>query len=952
MSECPARVLELVRHYRDHRDSFQSRAYDEANLRQEFLNPFFAQLGWDMERADDVADAYKEVVYENRAKVGSCTDIYDYLFRIGGTPKFLVEAKKPSVNLLTDPEPASQLRRYGWNRKFPLCVLTNFETFAVYDTRIPPREGDSTKTGRVKYIGFEEYPTRWEEISQVFSKESILKGRFDKEAGRKNRPGTEEVDEAFLSEIEAWRAKLATNVKLRNQELGQPEVNFAVQTTINRIVFLRICEDRGVEAPRRLLACTKGSGVYARLVELFREADDKYNSGLFHFHPERGRKSVEDGITPGLAQNDDILRELISGLYPPASSYDFSIIPVEILGQVYERFLRSVIVVTEKRARVELKPEVRKAHGVYYTPTFVVDYIVQNTLGRLLEGRTPDEVAEIRVVDPACGSGSFLLGAYQYLLEWHLRFYSSEPKKWKDRVTQVGPSTFALVARERTRILLNNIHGVDIDSQAVEVTKLSLLLKALEKTPGEVIERQLKLAHERALPDLDPNIRCGNSLIAPDFYSSRQTTLTDPALSRRINVFDWNREFPSVFSRSSPGFDVIIGNPPYIPPELVSEEEKQYIKKRHPELSRKYDSSIVFILSMPGKLRNAGALGFISSVTWQTGENYDEVRKVLFTKYGLEQIVNLPWDIFKDAYVDTCVYVIRTAPCGQYGLYRFPKKEKSPDLPGINLTKVPYNLVSPPEFKLVLDPAAHALMRRLSSDRRFVPLGELTKSTQGLAGNRFKLNDAAKGAHWFPFLEEGQVHRYSTEFAKTAFADMGPFPSLRPYYEADPKVLVRRVISRDDRLQCAYFDRQMVFKKDINPFKLSAEGWDPRYILAILNSRLMSYLYLNTSSIATKDDFRQTTLAELRRLPIRRVSKDDTVLMGSSERLAALATRAEILSRNLANARVDNERITIERQLSAVEDEIDGIIYRLYELGPDDVGRIRGLPVGGGSREG
>ncbi|EQD68364.1 type II restriction enzyme, methylase subunit, partial [mine drainage metagenome] len=168
----------------------------------------------------------------------------------------------------------------------------------------------------------------------------------------------------------------------------------------------------------------------------------------------------------------------------------------------------------------------------------------------------------LKVLDPACGSGSFLLQAYQYLLDWYLDQYSQNPKKWKDRIVRTGSETFSLSSRERSRILLNNIYGVDIDSQAVEVTKLSLLLKALEKTPGEAIDLQLRLLHERALPDLEANIKRGNSIVGSDFYSTRQTTLLEPVSDHAVDVFQWEREFPPIFERPDPGFDVIIGNPP------------------------------------------------------------------------------------------------------------------------------------------------------------------------------------------------------------------------------------------------------------------------------------------------------------------------------------------------------------------------------------------------------
>lgn len=658
---CPPRVIELVERFRENKESYHSGAYDEAKLRREFLDPFFAELGWDMENASGVAEAYKEVIYENRARLGVKTDVHDYLFRIGGTPKFLVEAKKPAVNLLDSSDAASQLRRYGWNRKLPLCILTNFESFVTYDTRVPPRENDPASMARTLVVNFEDYARRWDEIAGVFSKESILKGRFDKEAGRKDRRGTEEVDDSILSEIEGWRAELATNIKLRNQSLNQQELNFSVQATIDRIVFLRISEDRGVEAPRRLLACARNPGVYGRLLELFRQADDRYNSGLFHFQAEHGRMSKEDSLTPGLAIDDAVLKDVVGRLYPPASIYDFSVIPVEVLGQVYEQFLGKVIVVTEKRARVEEKPEVRKSGGVYYTPSYIVDSIVRKTLGPLLAGKTPDEVARLKIVDPACGSGSFLLRAYQALLDWHLEQYERNPRRWKDRVSQTGPTTYSLVSHERTRILLNNIFGVDIDPQAVEVTKLSLLLKVLEKTPGEVIDLQLKLTRERALPDLDSNIKCGNSLLD---YRQIGQVLLDEESRRRVNPFDWRSEFPTVIGQG--GFDAVIGNPPYIRVQVMKEWAPLEVElyKRQYQAARKgnYDVYVCFIERGLELLNSAGRLGFIVPHKFFNAVYGGPIRELIASDSHLAEVVHFgDQQVFPDATTYTCLLFLTKA---------------------------------------------------------------------------------------------------------------------------------------------------------------------------------------------------------------------------------------------------------------------------------------------------
>ena len=202
------------------------------------------------------------------------------------------------------------------------------------------------------------------------------------------------------------------------------DLNYAVQVTIDRIVFLRMCEDRGIEPYGQLREIVAGKNVYTGIMELFNRADKKYNSGLFHFLQEKGRSEPPDMLTPNLALDDQALKAIVKGLYYPESPYEFSVLPAEILGQVYEQFLGKVIRLTAgHRAVIEEKPEVKKAGGVYYTPAYIVDYIVGQTVGKLLEGKTPEDAARIKILDPACGSGSFLIGAYQYLINWHRDWY-------------------------------------------------------------------------------------------------------------------------------------------------------------------------------------------------------------------------------------------------------------------------------------------------------------------------------------------------------------------------------------------------------------------------------------------------------------------------------------------------------------------------------------------------
>ena len=643
----PKEIAELIERFDRNLDNYKSGQYNEAQLRQDFLNPLLGALGWDMTNKAGYAEAYRDVIHEDAIKIGGATKAPDYCFRIGSVKKFFVEAKKPAVNLKDDVSPAFQLRRYAWSAKLPLSILTDFEEFAVYDCRIKPVQTDKASTGRVLYFTYKDYPAKWDELVNIFSREAVLKGSFDKYAeSSKLKKGTATVDDAFLNEIEDWRDLLARNIAIRNPDLSQRELNFAVQRTIDRIVFLRICEDRGIEEYGRLQTQLNGTNVYKRLVQLFSQADDRYNSGLFHFQREKERHEEPDKLTPNISIDDKPLKDIINRLYYPESPYEFSVLSADILGQVYEQFLGKVIRLTAgHQAKVEEKPEVRKAGGVYYTPKYIVDYIVKNTVGKLVEDKKPKEVEKLNILDPACGSGSFLLGAYQYLLDWHLKWYiENEPDKWakaKQPSIYQGPSpdphtpNWNLTTSEKKRILLNNIYGVDIDSQAVEVTKLSLLLKVLEGESNQTLANQLRMFHERALPDLGDNIKCGNSLVGPDFY--QQQTMLDDEERYRVNVFDWDKEFSAITKAG--GFDAVIGNPPYVRQESLS-DFKDYFASHYEAFDGVADLYAYMMERSVKLLREGGRFSFIVSSSFLRTTYGEPLRRTLKKHAAVLRIVD------------------------------------------------------------------------------------------------------------------------------------------------------------------------------------------------------------------------------------------------------------------------------------------------------------------------
>ena len=611
------KLQKLVEHFSDNEEYYKSKEYKEDHLRQEFINPFFKALGWDMDNEQGFAPQYREVIHEDRLEIEGKPKAPDYAFKVGSDRKFFVEAKASSVKVFSEIDPAFQLRRYAWSGKLPVSILTDFEEFSIYDATIEPKHTDKSSVARVKYIHYKDYIKEADYLWDTFSKEAVWKGSFDKFA-KTEKKGSQLVDKSFLKEIELWRDLVAKDIA-SNNKLNIYELNFVVQKFIDRIIFLRIAEDRGVESYETLRSAVKSPDTYSQLLKIFSRADEKYNSSLFDLK--------KDEFSTKIKISDKTLDRILNNLYYPKSPYEFSIIGVDILGSVYEQFLGKVIRLTKGgNAIIEEKPEVKKAGGVYYTPQYIVDYIVKNTVGELVEGKTPKDVAKLKIVDPACGSGSFLIGAYNYLLNWHHKYYVEndvEKNLKAKKLFKDAEGNFFLSTQEKKDILLNNIHGVDIDPQAVEVTKLSLALKMLEGENSETIGAQFVMFADRILPDLSSNIKCGNSLIGSDYYSDKQITLLGDEELRKVNAFDWDKEFPLVFRYG--GFDAVIGNPPY--GAELTQNERDYLGVKYD--STNLDTAVLFMVLANNLLKKNGINSFIIPKAFTYASNWADIRQNL-----------------------------------------------------------------------------------------------------------------------------------------------------------------------------------------------------------------------------------------------------------------------------------------------------------------------------------
>ncbi len=990
--QAPDKIKRLVDNFSEHNDQYKSSSYNETQVRRDYIDPFFSALGWDIDNKEGLAEAYRHVIHEDAIKIGRSTKAPDYGFRYGGQLKFFVEAKKPSVYIKGDPSPAYQVRRYAWSAKLPISILTDFEEFAVYDCRVKPDEKDKASTARVMYITFDQYLEKWDELYDRFSYDAIGKGRFDKyiESPKKKR-GTAEVDDEFLKEIEAWREMLAKNIALRNPSLSIRDLNFAVQKTIDRIIFLRICEDRGIESMEQLRALQNGANIYQRLCQIFLNADNRYNSGLFHFDEEKGRSTPVDEMTLELKIDDKPLKEIFKHLYYPHSPYEFSVLPADILGQVYERFLGKTIRLTRgHQAKVEEKPEVKKAGGVYYTPTYIVDYIVKNTVGKLLEKKTPNQVEKLKILDPACGSGSFLIGAYQYLLDWHEKKYmESGGKTKKSKLYEVRDGEYRLTTAERKKILLNNIYGVDIDPQAVETTKLSLLLKTLEGESDQTLTAQMKLIKERALPDLGDNIKCGNSLIGPDFYDGEQSDLfLDEEERYRINAFDWEAEFTDIFKQG--GFDAVIGNPPYIRQEMLT-QFKPYFEKKYDVYHGVADIYVYFIEKGVSFLKENGQFGIIVANKWMRA-NYGEPLRRWMKAGRIEEIIDFgDMPVFQKA--TTYPYILRLSKDG---------KGKSFDVTQIKSLEfaelqeaveegryeVEHGALNDNGWSLT-DEKTRKLLEKLKTIG--IPLGEYVDG-KVYYGIKTGLNEAfvidektrqnliaedPKSAELIkPFLAGRDIKRYKEPTSDKFLISIpkgwtnaqlkqkqNAWNCLKEAYPAIAKHLEPYTAKGEKRYDkgdywwelraCDYyeeFEKPKIIFPDISTRGNFAYEANQSYLgntayimptddislLAQLNSCLMTFYYSHiTSSI--RGGYYRFIFQYVTQLPIRTIdfdSKDDVV---KHDKMVTLVERMLDLNKKLDSANSPHDKTRIERDIAATDNQIDRLVYDLYNLTEEEI---------------
>lgn len=677
-AEGRARVERLVRAFADGIGGFKESTYDEARLRRGFIDPLFEALGWEVEESAQRLGKKRDVILEDRDGTGRRPD---YGFYSGARLMFCLEAKKPAVSIATDKDAIYQAKSYAWHLRVPLGLLTDFEELRGFFVDRPPQR-DKPRAGELSPLSltYDQYVAQWDFLWDTLSRDAVADGSIERfvrqQVGGRGelltRRGAVPVDAAFLNDLDQWRVALTKELALRNEFQSSRALTEAVQRILDRIVFLRVCEARGItrgEPMRHALETwrrARKASLYRYLVDVFREVEPRFNGGLFVRHSSE-RLEIE---------KNEVLEHILDGLYEQGP-YKFDLLPVEILGSIYERYLGSTIRLTEggHRAKVEPKPDVRHAGGVYYTPSHIVDTIVRKTLGPLVAGKRPGDLLKLRVLDPACGSGSFLLAAFQYLMDQHLAWYRQDGSKRRKHEVFEFQGELRLTVKRKKEILASSIFGLDKDPQAVQVAQMSLYMKLLEGEGEETLARRETVemfAADKYLPPLDRNIMSGNTLVTSQDLDPQQRFGDEDTEAERIlaiNPFDWSSDsqgFGEIMDAG--GFDAAIGNPPYIRIQELqkwSPAEVEVFKRKYRSAGKgSFDIYVLFIEQALDVVKRTGRVGLILPSKFLTTDYGAATRSRLAEQKVVDEIVDFGHEqVFEGVSTYTCLlFLDRRSP--------------------------------------------------------------------------------------------------------------------------------------------------------------------------------------------------------------------------------------------------------------------------------------------------
>ena len=901
-------VKKLVEKYNKLVESGKAKSYNEEMTKKDFILPLFRALGWSVEDGD-------EVTAEEKISKGRV----DYAFRIEDIPKLFLEAKAIREDLngfrIIEGKKVTfieQAINYAWHKGATWAILTDFEGIKVFNA-----EWKSVNYLQNQFfsINCNKFLDNFEQL-WLLSRESLELGLIDKEAEKWGKKAKKiPVDKQLLSDLTRFRELLTKNILKNNsaKNLTEEDLEESVQRIIDRLIFIRTLEDKQLEAPvlQSLIRENTNKRISKLLNELFRKIDDVYNSKLFTPH-----------LCEELVIDDDILEKIIYGLFKTADNtvhYDFSAIDADVLGNIYEQYLGHILKKTAKRASLTEGKAYRKEQGIYYTPTYVVDYIVKNTIGELAKDKRFD-LKNIKVLDPACGSGSFLMKAFDYLVTL------DKKKNGKIAQTKLDLTGASASYGRKVEILKENIFGVDLDPKAVEIAQLNLLLKTAEK--------------KHRLPTLQENIKVGNSLI------------DDPVVAGD-RAFKWAEQFKDVMKNG--GFDVVIGNPPYVRPENVEKKERNYYltSNKYDKFFGRFDLYILFIERALKLLKKDGYFSFIIPYSF-LNQNYSKIlREWILKEFKIVNIVDLSQvKVFESAEVNTCILVIQKSKPKKDHNLKILKPTSLPTLnnsPAITLKQDVF--MTTPQFMIRtdLDNKKIEVISKitkdilLASEIFYIVIGSVPHDSKTGASKDRLISSTKLGDSFKKYIEGKDMSRYDLSW-RHIYLNYQPKMMHRPKFPElfeNEKLVVRNISTKEGLL--AVYDDENYYTNDtvslcvpwfklknvnikgenITSLKLdNSQKYDLKYCLGLINSKVLNFYFKHilSSNLHVYPE-------AIRNLPLKIISGGQQPIIKLVDKMLSLNKRLK----EIKDKQTD-EKARLEKEIQKTDDEIDQEVYKIYGI--------------------
>lgn len=915
-------IRELIEGYNDvaaNRDLYKT--YNEEMTKIRFINPLFQALGWDIENKNRKS----EVTFEDKIS----NSRVDYGFRIDGIPKFFLEAKGLKANI-EDLSYAKQAIEYSWNKGCTWAVLTDFEKIKIFNAEVKVEAGSDFSENKLIEMSCQEYLERFDDL-WLLSKESFLKGVLDKEAekwGKERRAIP--IDDQLLSDLTRFRELLSKSIVRSNPRINltKEDIDEAVQRILDRLIFIRYCEDKGHEE-RKLLSSLRewqsaGKGkLIGKLREVYQHYDEFYNSTIFKHR-----------LCDDIEIEDNVLSKIIHGLHFAEGTlipYNFAFIDVDILGSIYEEYLGYVLKKTKKNAILSESEAQKDELAIYYTPIYIVEYIVNNTIGKLLQDKKQDPQT-FRVLDLSCGSGSFLTKAFEVLD----RHYLQHDKDYAQ--TTLDTETGAGIYTRRLKILRENIFGVDLDKKAIEIAQLNLLLKVAEK--------------KHRLPVLQQNIKQGNSLIEDHLVIEDEIYLP------------WKGRFPDIIGRER-GFGVIIGNPPYdilLPSQRGKnfEKELKYLRETDlygPALGGRTNLFRYMIIRALTLLKPEGYFGFIVPLALINDSTAAGVRKFILENF---QIVSIDCfsqkddphrRVFKRAKISTCVIIVKNSKSNEKFFVRtYPGKYFSDEHKEYSVTAEEIMKFDPKLYSIpMVSTEEWKLLKRLHLNERFTTFEEIAESFQGEMNVTNYKKHFTENPQDLTMLKGVEIGRYRINsfirqgkkewFSKRDFEMMRK--DFRRYnHIQQQRIATQQITGMDDswRLKAVIVPPGTILANTTN-YLLAKEGADPLLLCGLLNSKLMDWRFRKTSTNNHVNTYELDALPIPKKLDIRKV-KELTSLV---ERILELNAKLEALGGKNTDTKSKHEE-----QICELDKKVNDLVYDLYGISEEERRMIEVKPVKAG----